>query len=114
MSGTYPEKDTAELQTIESLIGPILLTVKATELMKKGLISHVKIKALILQHEDKDLERIPLLVVYKQGGIIFADMPEETLNRFELYGFLKLYVEKWGKVIAESLQGADDDLEEIP
>jgi len=52
-SGTFPEKNSAEMLTIESLTGPILMTVNADELIKKGLISNLKIKALILQHEDK-------------------------------------------------------------
>lgn len=66
-SGTFPDKDTAELQTIESNVGPILLTVKATELMKKGLISNIKIKALILQYEDKDFAS-NVFAIKKRGG----------------------------------------------
>lgn len=66
-SGTFPEDQSAEKLTIEQNVGPTLLTVKATELMKKGLISHVKIKALILQHEDKDFAA-NVFAIKKRGG----------------------------------------------
>jgi superfamily II DNA or RNA helicase len=53
MSGTYPPDGTAELFTIESLMGPKLLNIKAKKLMDEGLISTVKIKGLILNHNDR-------------------------------------------------------------
>lgn len=54
MSGTFPTKGSCELMAIESVTGPVVMTVKARELIDKGLISDVKIKALILQHEDRE------------------------------------------------------------
>jgi len=83
MSGTYPEKDTAELQTIESMIGPILLTIKATELMEKGLISHVKIKALILQHEDKDFASNVFAIKQRGGGKKAYDLEKKYAQHSE-------------------------------
>ena len=53
MSGTYPMDGCAELFTIESLMGPKLLNIKAKKLMDEGLISTVKIKGLILNHNDR-------------------------------------------------------------
>jgi superfamily II DNA or RNA helicase len=53
MSGTYPPDGSAELFTIESLMGPKLLNIKAKKLMDEGIISTVKIKGLILNHNDR-------------------------------------------------------------
>lgn len=53
MSGTYPPCGSNELFGIEAVTGPTIMTVKAKELMDKGLISNIKIKSLILQYEDK-------------------------------------------------------------
>ena len=52
---------------IQDLIGPILLTVKAKELIKKGLISDVKVKALILQYEDYNFAE-NVFSIKKNGG----------------------------------------------
>lgn len=54
MSGTYPEKDTAELTAIQSITGPIITKIKAKKLMDSGAISKVKIKRIILDHNDPD------------------------------------------------------------
>ena len=43
--------------------------------------------------KDEDLEKIPLLIIYKQGSKIIADQPEEIINKFEFWAFLKLYTE---------------------
>lgn len=53
MSGSYPPEGSAELFTIESLTGPKLINIKAKDLMEKGIISKVKIKGLILNHNDR-------------------------------------------------------------
>jgi superfamily II DNA or RNA helicase len=67
MSGTYPKNDSCEFFSIQDLIGPILLTVKAKELIDKGLISDVKIKALILQYEDHGFAE-NVFSIKKHGG----------------------------------------------
>jgi superfamily II DNA or RNA helicase len=53
MSGSYPPEGSAELFTIESVTGPKLINIKAKDLMDKGIIANVKIKALILNHNDR-------------------------------------------------------------
>ena len=53
MSGSYPVEDSAELFTIESLTGPKLINIKAKDLMDKGIIARVKIKGLIMNHNDR-------------------------------------------------------------
>lgn len=54
MSGSYPPDGSAELFTIESLTGPKLINIKAKDLMDKGIISKVKIKGVILNHNDRN------------------------------------------------------------
>jgi superfamily II DNA or RNA helicase len=51
MSGTYPE-DTGETRMIEEVSGPLLFTIKSKKLMELGVISHCKIKVLILNHNE--------------------------------------------------------------
>jgi superfamily II DNA or RNA helicase len=53
MSGTYPSPSTVEILTIQSVLGPKLINITAKKLMDKGLISNVKIKALLLHHDNR-------------------------------------------------------------
>jgi len=52
MSGTYPNDASVEILTIQSLLGPKLINISAKKLMDKGLISSVKIKAILLHHSN--------------------------------------------------------------
>lgn len=67
LSGSYPPAESSELLAIESVTGPKLITVKARELMDKGLISNVKVKALILQYEDKQFAQ-SVYAIKKSGN----------------------------------------------
>lgn len=52
MSGTYPSADSVDILTIQSVLGPKLINISAKTLMDKGIISTVKIKAILLHHEN--------------------------------------------------------------
>lgn len=66
MSGTFPDKESIDYITIQSLMGPKITEVRADELMKKGIITSVKIKTLILNHNDSEFnDNINLI---KRGG----------------------------------------------
>jgi superfamily II DNA or RNA helicase len=67
MSGTYPSENSSEWMAIESVTGPKLITVKAKELMDKGLISKVKIKCLLLQYDDLEFAE-SVYTIKKHGG----------------------------------------------
>ena len=54
LSGTFPDSKTAEILTIQSLMGPKLTSVKAKELMDKGLVTPVKINAVILNYDEEE------------------------------------------------------------
>lgn len=66
MSGSYPPEGSSELFTIESLTGPKLINIKAKDLMDKGIISKVKIKGLILNHNDRTFAENVFAI--KKGG----------------------------------------------
>jgi len=53
MSGTYPSPSSVEILTIQSLLGPKLVNISARKLIEKGLISDVKIKAMLLHHDNR-------------------------------------------------------------
>lgn len=59
MSGTFPEEDSAELMAIYSITGPIITKIKAKKLMDSGAITQVKIKRVLIDHNDRDFhERV--------------------------------------------------------
>ena len=67
LSGTYPDIQSAEYLTIQSLMGPKIVNVKSKFLMEKGLISEVKINVMILNYnEDEFAERV--YRIKKNGG----------------------------------------------
>lgn len=67
MSGTYPNQNTAEILTIQSLLGPKIITVKAKELMDKGLVTPVKINAMILNYDEHDFAE-KMYTIQKSGN----------------------------------------------
>ncbi len=83
MSGTYPLEGTSELMAIESVTGPKLMTVKARELMDKGLISNVKIKALILQYDDREFAESVYSIKKHGGGRRAYDIEKEYVQNSE-------------------------------
>ena len=52
MSGKYPGDNTGELRMIEEVTGPLLFDIKAKRLQDLGIISHCKVKALFLNHNE--------------------------------------------------------------
>jgi superfamily II DNA or RNA helicase len=84
MSGTFPGKDTSEFLVVQSVTGPIVSVVKAKNLMDKGQITPVKIKALLLNHDDAEFfER--LQNIRKSDGKAAFDLEkkraQESTNR---------------------------------
>ncbi len=67
VSGTFPPDDSCEILTIQSLLGPKITEVSATELKEKGIISPMEIRALILNHNDVDYQS--RLEIIKKSGM---------------------------------------------
>lgn len=83
MSGTYPSPNTSELLAIEAVTGPIVIKVKAKELMDKGLISDVKIKALILQYNEKEFAENVYNLKKHGGGKRAFEIEQEYIRNSE-------------------------------
>jgi superfamily II DNA or RNA helicase len=54
VSGTFPPDESCEILAIQSLLGPKITEVTATELKEKGIITPMEIKAVILNHQDEE------------------------------------------------------------
>lgn len=54
---------------------------------------------------EEQLEKIPLLVIYKQGDKLIAEQPEEIIDKFQFWAFLKLYSELYGEKLKEECFG---------
>lgn len=67
MSGTFPDNTTLDYLTIQSLHGPKVAEVRAIELMEKGVIANVKIKSLLLNHNDPEFNNL-LANIKKSNG----------------------------------------------
>lgn len=66
MSGTFPKEDTLDWLTICSLHGAKFTEIKAKELMDKGIITKVKIKAIMLNYNMNEFNETLNLI--KTGG----------------------------------------------
>jgi len=54
VSGTFPDDDSCEILNIQSVLGPKITEVSADQLKKKGIITPMEIKAVIMNHGDKN------------------------------------------------------------
>jgi superfamily II DNA or RNA helicase len=95
VSGTFPDDDTCEILTIQSVLGPKITEVSASELKEKGIITPMDIKVILMNHEDKDFnERVKEI---RKGGYgkeafeIEKDYIHISEKRLE---FIKKIVEK--------------------
>jgi superfamily II DNA or RNA helicase len=83
MSGTYPVDGTSEWLAIESVTGPKLITIKAKELMDKGLISNVKVKCLLLHYDDLDFAKNVYTIQKHGGGKKALELEKEYIQNSE-------------------------------
>lgn len=92
MSGTYPMEGSAELFTIESTMGPKLMSVGAKSLIEKGLISNLKIKSLILNYDDKKFAENVFTIKRSGGGgkawRLEKEYSQKSLKRKQFIGKL--------------------------
>lgn len=67
VTGTYPNEDSAEMLSIEAVTGPILYRIGTGELQEKGIIADFKIKALLLNYDDREFAE-SIFMIKKRGG----------------------------------------------
>jgi len=83
MSGTYPLNGTSELMTIESLMGPKLLTVRAKKLQEIGVISNLKIKSLQLNYDDHEFAENVFMIKKRGGGKKAFELEKQYIHNSE-------------------------------
>ena len=66
VSGTFPLDDSCEILTIQSVLGPKITEVSADELKKKGIITPMDIRVVLLNHND--LQFNENLKIVRKGG----------------------------------------------
>jgi superfamily II DNA or RNA helicase len=67
VSGTFPTDDSCEILTIQSVLGPKITEVSAHELKEKGIITPMEIKAVIMNHNNKEYDDRMALI--RKGGM---------------------------------------------
>ena len=60
-------------------------------------------KPYVTKNKEIKLEKVPLLVVYKQDGNINLEYSDDT-HMFEIYGYLKLYLKILEEELLESFE----------
>lgn len=66
VSGTFPNDNTCEILTIQSVLGPKISEVSADELKKKGIITPMNIKVVLMNHNDLAWDE--KMTAIKKGG----------------------------------------------
>lgn len=92
VSGTFPPDDSCEILSLQSLLGPKVSVVSADELRKKGIITPMKIKAFILNH-DNAMYQERLKEIRKSGNgkdafLIEKEFIQNSDKRLELIKFI--------------------------
>jgi superfamily II DNA or RNA helicase len=67
VSGTFPEDDTLEILTIQSVLGPKVTQIEAHTLVQSGTITPMTIKSVLLNHNNSDIHK-RLSEVKKMGA----------------------------------------------
>jgi superfamily II DNA or RNA helicase len=95
VSGTFPTDETCEILTIQSVLGPKITEVSADELKKKGIITPMEIRAVIMNHNDEQFdERLKLIRKSGDGKSAF-DLEKAYAHRSDKrLDFIKKIVSK--------------------
>lgn len=95
VSGTFPSDDTAEILTIQSVLGPVITEVSANELVKLGTITPMSIKVLILNHNQKELsDNLSVARKSGAGAEVFRYEKEFIQQSTKRMDFIKKIVSK--------------------
>lgn len=87
MSGTFPKDDTYEMMEIMAKTGPVVDTIKAKKLMDAGFITKVKIKGLLMYHNDWEFaERLEIVASRdkKSAYDLEVEKIQETPERLDV------------------------------
>lgn len=95
VSGTFPEDNTCEILTIQSVLGPKITEVSAHELKEKGIITPMDIKVVVMNHNDADFgDRMDMIKKGGYGKDAF-DLEKEYIHQSEKrLDFIRKIVDK--------------------
>lgn len=95
VSGTFPNDDSCEILTIQSVLGPKVTQIEASTLVENGNITPMEITALVLNHNQVQLyKRLKSARNLSNGGEIYnieKKLVQESQKRID---FIKRLVEK--------------------
>lgn len=125
VSGTFPTDETCEILNIQSLIGPKITEVTADELKKKGIITPMEIKCILLNHNEPEIgERLKLVRKGGDGKAAFdfekryihqsdkrLEFIEKLVNKFDNNSLLLFNTIENGQKIFSSLKNKFQDKE---
>jgi superfamily II DNA or RNA helicase len=95
VSGTFPSDESLEILTIQSVLGPNVTKIEAKKLVDSGTITPMNIKAVILNHSNKELnERIGYIKKMGAGADAFRFEKEFIQQSETRLDFLKKMVDK--------------------
>lgn len=125
VSGTFPPDDSCEILTIQSVLGPKITEVSADELKKKGIITPMEIKAVVMNHDDPEFqERINFIKKGGNGKAAFdlerdyihisqkrIDFIKKIVNKCSANTLLLFYSIEYGQKLLEELSNDCKDKE---
>jgi superfamily II DNA or RNA helicase len=95
VSGTFPEEDTCEILTIQSVLGPKITEVSAHELKEKGIITPMDVKVVIMNHEDLEFDSRMTEIRRGGNGKNAFDLEKEYIHQSDKrLDFIKKIVDK--------------------
>jgi superfamily II DNA or RNA helicase len=95
VSGTFPNDDTLEILTIQSVLGPNVTKIEASTLVESGTITPMTIKAVILNHNLPDIhERLSQIKKMGAGSDAFRIEKEFIQQSQKRLDFIVKLVQK--------------------
>lgn len=96
VSGTFPNDDSLEILTIQSVLGPNVTKIEAKTLVESGTITPMTIKSVILNHDSGEMnDRLNYIKKMEGGGAnAFRYEKEFIQNSDKRLEFIKKLVDK--------------------
>lgn len=98
VSGTFPNDDSLEILAIQSVLGPKVSQIEAEELVKSGNITPMSIKAVIMNHNEKEInDRLSIAKKSGAGKEVFQYEKAYIQQSEKRLNFIKKIVDKCDK-----------------
>jgi len=95
VSGTFPEDDTLEILTIQSVLGPKVTQIEAKTLVSSGTITPMTIKSVLLNHNNPEIqERLNYIRKMGAGADAFRFEKEFMQQSDARLEFIKKIIDK--------------------